>query len=220
VAAIRAPGPVRERLVATFMRLVQVDLPSRERVLWPGCCWPSYNDSGGRPEMTAVAPTAATSSPSWPATTPSNRCCSPRIWMWTCRAWASGRDSRRVSSARPAKPSWAPTPRRVSPPWWRCRGARRAWRRAGRAAARAGLHLGRGDRPPRRQGARHLPPARPSSLRPGRPDTVGTIVIAAPTYYAFSIRVIGRAAHAGVEPERGVSAITVTAEALKQLPVG
>jgi metal-dependent amidase/aminoacylase/carboxypeptidase family protein len=32
--------------------------------------------------------------------------------------------------------------------------------------------------------------------------------------------VIGRAAHAGVEPERGVSAITVTAEALKQLPVG
>jgi tripeptide aminopeptidase len=49
---------------------------------------------------------------------------------------------------------------------------------------------------------------------------VGTIVIAAPTYHAFSIRVLGRAAHAGVEPERGVSAITVTAQALARLPWG
>jgi tripeptide aminopeptidase len=49
---------------------------------------------------------------------------------------------------------------------------------------------------------------------------VGTIVVAAPTYYAFTIRVLGRAAHAGVEPERGVSAITVAAAALAQLPWG
>jgi tripeptide aminopeptidase len=49
---------------------------------------------------------------------------------------------------------------------------------------------------------------------------VGTIVIAAPTYHAFSIRVRGRAAHAGVEPERGVSAITVVAHALARLPWG
>jgi tripeptide aminopeptidase len=49
---------------------------------------------------------------------------------------------------------------------------------------------------------------------------VGTIVVAAPTYYAFTIRVIGRAAHAGVEPERGVSAIAVAADALRQLPWG
>jgi len=34
---------------------------------------------------------------------------------------------------------------------------------------------------------------------------IGTIVVAAPTYHAFTIRVLGRAAHAGVEPERGVS---------------
>jgi tripeptide aminopeptidase len=49
---------------------------------------------------------------------------------------------------------------------------------------------------------------------------VGTIVLAAPTYYAFSIRVLGRAAHAGVEPERGVSAITASAQALTRLPWG
>jgi tripeptide aminopeptidase len=49
---------------------------------------------------------------------------------------------------------------------------------------------------------------------------VGTIVIAAPSYYAFSIRVVGRAAHAGVEPERGVSAIAVAARALSHLPWG
>ncbi len=49
---------------------------------------------------------------------------------------------------------------------------------------------------------------------------VGTIVIAAPTYEAFSIRLLGRAAHAGVEPERGVSAITIAAEALRQLAWG
>jgi len=49
---------------------------------------------------------------------------------------------------------------------------------------------------------------------------VGTIVIAAPTYFAFTIQVLGRAAHAGVEPERGVSAITVAARALAQLQWG
>ena len=49
---------------------------------------------------------------------------------------------------------------------------------------------------------------------------VGTIVIAAPTYYTFSVRIIGRAAHAGVEPERGISAITVAARAITQLPWG
>ena len=49
---------------------------------------------------------------------------------------------------------------------------------------------------------------------------VGTIVVAAPHYYAFSIRVLGRAAHAGVEPELGVSAITAAAQALTRLPWG
>jgi tripeptide aminopeptidase len=49
---------------------------------------------------------------------------------------------------------------------------------------------------------------------------VGSVVIAAPTYVAFTIRVRGRAAHAGVEPERGVSAIAVAARAIDRLPWG
>jgi tripeptide aminopeptidase len=49
---------------------------------------------------------------------------------------------------------------------------------------------------------------------------VGTIVVAAPSYATFTIRVHGRAAHAGVEPERGVSAITVAARAIDRLAWG
>jgi tripeptide aminopeptidase len=49
---------------------------------------------------------------------------------------------------------------------------------------------------------------------------VGTIIVAAPTYHAFSIRVMGRAAHAGVEPERGISAIVVAARAVSRLAWG
>src|SRR5439155_2121414 len=49
---------------------------------------------------------------------------------------------------------------------------------------------------------------------------VGSIVIAAPTVYGFTARVIGRAAHAGVEPELGISAISVAAQALTRLAWG
>jgi tripeptide aminopeptidase len=49
---------------------------------------------------------------------------------------------------------------------------------------------------------------------------VGSIVIAAPTYVAFTIRIQGRAAHAGVEPEQGVSAIAVAARAIDRLRWG
>src|SRR5207302_3059380 len=49
---------------------------------------------------------------------------------------------------------------------------------------------------------------------------VGSIVVAAPTYVAFNIRIHGRAAHAGVEPERGVSAIAVAARAIDRLQWG
>jgi tripeptide aminopeptidase len=45
---------------------------------------------------------------------------------------------------------------------------------------------------------------------------VGTIIVAAPTYLSVSIRVAGRAAHAGVEPELGVSAISVVADAISR----
>jgi len=49
---------------------------------------------------------------------------------------------------------------------------------------------------------------------------VGTIIVAAPSYATFTIRVHGRAAHAGVEPERGVSAIAVAARAIDRLQWG
>ena len=39
-------------------------------------------------------------------------------------------------------------------------------------------------------------------------------------YDAFTIRIHGRAAHAGVEPERGISAISVAARAIDRLPWG
>ena len=49
---------------------------------------------------------------------------------------------------------------------------------------------------------------------------VGTIVLGAPGYDAFIARIRGRAAHAGVEPERGISAIAVAARAIDRLPWG
>jgi tripeptide aminopeptidase len=49
---------------------------------------------------------------------------------------------------------------------------------------------------------------------------VGTIVLGAPGYDAFTVRIHGRAAHAGVEPELGVSAIAVAARAIDRLPWG
>jgi tripeptide aminopeptidase len=49
---------------------------------------------------------------------------------------------------------------------------------------------------------------------------VGTIVTAAPEYVSFAVSVHGRAAHAGVEPERGISALTVAAQAITRLPWG
>jgi tripeptide aminopeptidase len=49
---------------------------------------------------------------------------------------------------------------------------------------------------------------------------VGTIITAAPEYVSFFISVHGRAAHAGVEPERGISALTAAAQAITRLPWG
>jgi tripeptide aminopeptidase len=66
----------------------------------------------------------------------------------------------------------------------------------------------------------------PSALRARRGfvldalSPVGTIVVSAPGYDSFTVRVHGRAAHAGVEPENGVSAIAVAARAIDRLPWG
>ena len=46
------------------------------------------------------------------------------------------------------------------------------------------------------------------------------ITSASPTYIGFDIEFKGRAAHAGVEPEKGLSAIRVAAELIRRLPQG
>jgi len=49
---------------------------------------------------------------------------------------------------------------------------------------------------------------------------VGTIIVDTPTEIDLTIRVIGKTAHAGVEPEKGVNAIHVAAKAMATLPTG
>ena len=46
------------------------------------------------------------------------------------------------------------------------------------------------------------------------------ITAASPTYVGFDVEITGRAAHAGVEPEKGLSAIRVAAELITRLPQG
>jgi len=48
----------------------------------------------------------------------------------------------------------------------------------------------------------------------------GAIVIAAPTHYTFDAKFIGRGAHAGVAPERGVSAILMATDAVQRMRLG
>lgn len=49
---------------------------------------------------------------------------------------------------------------------------------------------------------------------------VGGIVTAAPTHYTFRAAFRGRAAHAGVEPEKGSSAIAMAASAIQRMALG
>ena len=51
-------------------------------------------------------------------------------------------------------------------------------------------------------------------------DTLDTIVIGGPSYFAIDVTVTGRAAHAGMEPEKGVSAILAAARAISALRLG
>lgn len=50
--------------------------------------------------------------------------------------------------------------------------------------------------------------------------TPGGIVTAAPTHYTFKATVMGRASHAGVAPERGISAIAIAADAVGRMRLG
>ncbi len=49
---------------------------------------------------------------------------------------------------------------------------------------------------------------------------IGTIIIAAPYQDKHWIRVLGRASHAGAEPEKGINAIQVAAEAIASMRLG
>ncbi|TSB46678.1 M20/M25/M40 family metallo-hydrolase [Alkalicoccobacillus porphyridii] len=49
---------------------------------------------------------------------------------------------------------------------------------------------------------------------------VGDIIVAAPTQAKIQAKIYGRTAHAGVEPEKGISAITVAAKAVSRMPLG
>ncbi|SDI39007.1 tripeptide aminopeptidase [Alteribacillus persepolensis] len=49
---------------------------------------------------------------------------------------------------------------------------------------------------------------------------VGNLIVAAPTQSKIEVKVKGKTAHAGVAPEKGVSAITVAAKAISKMPLG
>ena len=51
-------------------------------------------------------------------------------------------------------------------------------------------------------------------------DTLDTIIIGGPTYFAIDVTVGGRAAHAGMEPEKGVNAILAASKGITALPLG
>ena len=73
------------------------------------------------------------------------------------------------------------------------------------------------------KGARHLNPRLMDSdfgyVLDSYPP-VGTIVFRTPTTYEIKVTIRGREAHAGVEPERGVNAIQIAADAISQMRLG
>lgn len=51
-------------------------------------------------------------------------------------------------------------------------------------------------------------------------DTLDTIVIGGPSYFAIDVEITGRAAHAGMEPEKGINAILAASKAIAALKLG
>lgn len=49
---------------------------------------------------------------------------------------------------------------------------------------------------------------------------VGSVIVEAPTHDKLEVRVLGKPAHAGVEPEKGISAIQIAAEAIAHMRLG
>ncbi len=73
------------------------------------------------------------------------------------------------------------------------------------------------------QGSRHLDYSRLQSkvgfvFDAARP--VGVVIAGAPTHIKFDVDIVGRAAHAGINPQDGVSAISAAGAALTRVPFG
>ena len=51
-------------------------------------------------------------------------------------------------------------------------------------------------------------------------DTLDTIVIGGPSYFAIDVEIKGKAAHAGMEPEKGINAIFAASKAISNLNLG
>ena len=47
---------------------------------------------------------------------------------------------------------------------------------------------------------------------------IGTVAVKAPYYNRFTVNFKGRAAHAGIEPEKGLSAIMLASKAIADMP--
>lgn len=51
-------------------------------------------------------------------------------------------------------------------------------------------------------------------------DTLDTIIIGGPSYYILDVNIKGKSAHAGMEPEKGISAIIAASKAITALRLG
>lgn len=72
-------------------------------------------------------------------------------------------------------------------------------------------------------GAKHLPLEQVNATMGFVLDTgppVGKVVVGAPTHDHLTVRVIGRAAHAGAAPEQGISAIVAASRAIARMKLG
>lgn len=49
---------------------------------------------------------------------------------------------------------------------------------------------------------------------------IGTVVVKAPTHYSFTAEIIGKSAHAGMEPEKGINAIATSSRAISSCKTG
>lgn len=50
--------------------------------------------------------------------------------------------------------------------------------------------------------------------------SVGGVVVAAPDHVSYQIKIRGKASHAGIAPEKGINAIKIAADIVKELPQG